>query len=256
MNLSLTKFVDGVHRWTTEHAVELVIGAGVAAMGAAAVMTGKATIKAVRAVDKKKEEEQVDTLPASDVVKTVWKYYIPAVVTGVTGAVCVIGASKTTLKRNAVLATAYAGAETALREYQEKVVETIGEKKEQAVRESVNDDHIKRNPVSNAEVIITNRGDTLCFDKWGGRYFRCDIDKIRKVVNELNRTMLSDMYISLNDLYYEINLPPTQMGDALGWNIDRGLIDVYFSAHLTEDEEPCLAMDFKVRPEYNFSKLS
>ena len=106
MNLSLTKFVDGVQRWTTEHAVELVIGAGVAAMGAAAVMTGKATIKAVRAVDKKKEEEQVDTLPASDVVKTVWKYYIPAVVTGVTGAVCIIGASKTTLKRNAVLATA------------------------------------------------------------------------------------------------------------------------------------------------------
>ena len=34
MNLSLTKFVDGVQRWTTEHAVELVIGAGVAAMGA------------------------------------------------------------------------------------------------------------------------------------------------------------------------------------------------------------------------------
>lgn len=254
MKFDLSKLVDGLQRWTAEHATELVIGAGIAGMGAAAVLTGKATIKAVRAVDKKKEEEQVDNLPASEVVKVAWKYYIPAVATATVSAVGIIGASRTTLKRNAVLATAYAASETALREYQSKVVETIGEKKEQAVRDAIADDHVKSNPVSSTEVIVTGRGNTLIYDMWRDKYFRSDIDKIRRVANELSRRMLSEMYISLNDFYYEIGTSPAEMGDEFGWHIDRGLVEVYFSAHMTENEEPCLAMHFRTKPDYNFNK--
>lgn len=51
-------------------------------------------------------------------------------------------------KRTAALATAYKLSETALTEYKEKVVETIGEKKEQLVRDKIDKDHIDKDPVS------------------------------------------------------------------------------------------------------------
>ena len=44
-------------------------------------------------------------------------------------------------------------------------------------------------------------------------------DTIKKIVNELNRRMLSESYISLNDFYYELGLSFTKMGDQLGWNV-------------------------------------
>ena len=254
--INLSTLIDDTHKWAVQHNTEILTGVGISGMIFMSVLVGEATVKAVHAVEAEKEKQQVDRLAASDIAKLVWKYYIPAVITGATSAACLVGASKINLKRNAALATAYTLSETALREYQDKVVETIGEKKEQTVRDAIAQDHIERNPVSTAEVVVTDRGNTLCYDMWAGRYFRSDIDKIRKAVNELNRIMLSDMYISLNDFYYEIGLPPTKMGDELGWNVDRGLIDIYFSAHLSEDEEPCLAMNFRVRPDYKFSSLS
>lgn len=83
--------------------------------------------------------------------------------------------------------------------YQEKVVETIGEKKEQQIRDEVAKEQVAKNPVSKNEVIITGGGETLCYDSLSGRYFKSDIEKLRKAVNELNHTMVNDMCASLND---------------------------------------------------------
>ncbi len=63
-----------------------------------------------------------------DIIKTAWPCYIPAAV-GAISVFCLIGASSTNLRRNAALATAYTLSESTLKEYQEKVVETIGEKR-------------------------------------------------------------------------------------------------------------------------------
>ena len=42
------------------------------------------------------------------------------------------------------------------------MVETIGEKKEQTVRDAVAKERLEKNPVENKEVIVTAKGDTLC----------------------------------------------------------------------------------------------
>ena len=78
--------------------------------------------------------------------------------------------------------------------------------------------------------IITDKGNTLCFDSLSGRYFKSDIDKIKRAVNNLNRELTYDMYVSLNDFYDELDLDHTKIGDELGWNLDDGLIDVYFGS--------------------------
>lgn len=122
-----------------------------------------------------------------------------------------------------------------IKKLQEKVAETVGEKKAEEIKTKIVKEKIENNPMANKEVIITSKGDTLCYDSVSGRYFKSDIDTIKKIVNELNRRMLSESYISLNDFYYELGLSFTKMGDQLGWNIDRGLIDISYVPLLADD---------------------
>lgn len=108
-----------------------------------------------------------------------------------------------------------------------------------------------RNPVR--EVILTEKGgNTICYDVISGRYFKSDRDKISRVVNELNRRMRDEMYITLNDFYYELGLDGTKMGDMLGWNIDKGYIELAFSSHLDANDTPCLVIDYQVAPVYDY----
>lgn len=64
--------------------------------------------------------------------------------------------------------------------------------------------------------------------------------------------MRDDMYISLNDFYYEIGLRGISIGDDIGWDIDRGYIDLDFSSQLAEDGVPCLVIDYGVAPRYGY----
>ena len=63
------------------------------------------------------------------------------------------------------------------------------------------------------------------------------------------------MYVSLSDLYDEIGLRHTRISDNVGWNIDDGTIDPDFSTQLTEDNQPCVVLDFLLVPRYNFDNL-
>lgn len=235
-----------------KHSPEILTGIGIAGMITTTVMAVRATPKALILIDKKKDEVGADELTTKEVIKTAWICYIPTAVTGTVSIFCLIGANSVNMRRRAALATAYTLSESALKEYQEKVVEAIGEKKELSIKDAVAKEKIEKNPVSNHEVIITEKGNTLCYDAVSGRYFRSDIDKLKKAENELNRRMRDEMYISLNEFYYEIGLTGISIGDEIGWNIDKGYIDLSFSSQLAEDGTPCLVIGYRIEPRYDF----
>lgn len=252
---NLSKICKNMKSATVKHSPEILTGVGIAGMVTTTVMAVRATPKAIRLLDDEKKRQNVDKLEPADVVKTAWKCYIPAAVTGTVSVVCLIGASSVNARRNAALTAAYTLSESTLRDYQKKVIETIGEKKEQTVRDVVAKERLEKNPVENKEVIITAKGETLCFDVVSGRYFKSDIDKLKKAENELNRQMRDEMYISLNEFYYEIGLEPVKLGEDLGWNIDDGYIDLRFSSQLATDGTPCLVIDYGYGPRYDFRRL-
>lgn len=235
-----------------KHSPEILTGIGIAGMITTTIMAVRATPKALILIDEKKEELETEKLPPKELILTTWKCYIPATAIGTVSVLCLIGASSVNMRRRAALATAYTLSESALKEYQEKVVETIGEKKEQSIRDAVAKDKIDKNPASNCEVFITEQGNTLCFDAVSGRYFKSDIDKIKKAENELNRRMRDEMYISLNEFYYEIGLDGISIGGELGWNIDNGYIELQFSSQLADDGTPCLVLGYLVEPRYDY----
>lgn len=265
MNTSkLTRIIKNVRTAARKHSPEILTGIGIAGMITTTVMAVRATPKALFLIEEAEDEKGVmqyeegkdpnsfTLLTPIEMIKVAGPCYIPAAVVGAISIGCLIGASSVNMRRNAALATAYALSESTLKEYQEKVIEEIGEKKEREVRDAISKDHVEKNPVSKSEVIITEKGNTLCFDKLSGRYFRSDIERLRKAENELNRRMRDDMYISLNEFYWEIGLDSIKIGEDIGWNIDTGYIDIDFSSQLADDGTPCLVVDYSVAPRYEY----
>lgn len=241
-----------------QHSPEILTGIGIAGMITTTVMAVKSTPKALDLMAELKEKHKNDTEKkeiAKDVVTKVAPVYLPSVITGGLSIACLIGASSVNARRNAALATAYTLSESALKEYQEKVVATIGEKKEKNVRDAIAKDKVDKNPVSNCEVIVTEKGNTLCYDTISGRYFTSDIEKLKRTENELNKRLLSEMYIGLNELYYELGLRCTDQGNELGWNINDGMISFDFSSQLADDGRPCLVVGYRVGPRYGYGDL-
>lgn len=251
----ISNFIKTVGNKLSEHSPEILTGIGITGLLSTTVLAVKATPKALRLIDEKKEEYDTDELTNMEVIKTCWKCYIPAAVTASVSVACIIGANTVNNKRNAVLATAYKLSESAFSEYKEKVIETIGEKKEEEVRDKIAKDRIERNPVNNNEVIITGKGDVLCYDVVSGRYFKSDVDKIRKAENTLNKKLMNDMYCSLNEFYDLIGLPFTQMGFDLGWNVNDSLVEIEFSTQLSEDDTPCVVIQYSVLPKCDYQHL-
>ena len=237
-----------------KHSPEILTGRGVASMIGSTVLAVKATPKALYLLEEATDIKG-DKLTPVEVVKTAWKPYIPAALTGIAGVTCVIGATAVNQKRNAALAAAYAISERTLVRYRDKVIETIGEKKEKEMKEKISQDMVNEQPVSKTPVIVTSKGNPLCMDSISGRYFRSDIDVIRKVVNELNRDMTYQNYISLDDLYTKLNLDSTGVSADLGWSLDDGLIDIEFDTCLA-DNEPCVVLNYTVKPRYDYDRFA
>ena len=61
--------------------------------------------------------------------------------------------------------------------------------------------------------------------------------------------MMNDMCIRLNDFYNEIGLDRIKIGEDLGWNIDKGLIEVHYDSTIADNEEPCIVLDYELTHE-------
>lgn len=241
---------------------QILTGLGVAGVVSTAIMTGRATVEAVD-ICREKERllascsdpdilDEFDKFQAHPIVqkaKWTWKCYIPPFLMGATSIACIIGAQSVNTKRNAALATLYSLTKSTLDDYQEKVVETIGEKKEELIRGEVDQKRLEEKPKSEAMIFGVRQGNTLCFDKLSGRYFMHDMEKIRRVVNDLNHDLMGVMWVPLNDFYYALGLEGIKLGEEIGWTVDE-LIDVKFTSRLTDDGDPCLVLDYDVTPRY------
>ena len=255
MNKTFADVTKSISSAVSKHAPEILTGLGIAGMISATILAVKATPKAVKQIEEKKKELNKEQLTIGETVSTTWKCYIPAGLTTGASVACLIGSSSIAGQRNAALFTAYKLAETAHNEYKEKVVEVIGEKKETQIKEKIAVDKLNNTPVNNQTVILTNNGNTLFLDYMSGQYFRSDIDKIDKVINNLNRRMYTDGYISLNEYYSALGLENTQLGNELGWHIDKGYIDIHRTPGISTNGEPCLVISHNIEPKYGFSSV-
>lgn len=220
----------------------ILTGTGIIGIFTTAVIASKDTVKATKLIEEAETEkgEHIDTV---DKAKLVWKCYIPtAISVGLTVGAVIAGCAISEKKR-AALAGLYALSETALKDYQQKVEETYGPKKEQAIRDAVNSDKVTTQ-MTDPELAVGAHGKILVKDKMSGRIFVSTVDEINKAANDISQSILcGDMCASLNEFYGMIGLDGVGFGDECGWNIGH-LCKPYFTSALTSDMRPVLVLDW------------
>ena len=254
MSFKLNQGIKAVRGFIIKNSPQILTGIGISGMIFSTVLAVKATPKAVELLENKKKELNADTLSFKEMAETAWKEYIPAGSACLASTVCLICATTISHRRQAALATAYSISEKAFHTYRDKVVETIGEKREKKIRDQIAQDRVNENNGEKRQIIITPKGQTLCMDSISGRYFRSDLDTIRKIINDLNREMTHQNYISLNRLYSTLGLDSIKNGDYIGWNINSGLIELDFDACITDTDEPCIVIDYNIMPKEGFDR--
>lgn len=250
----ITQFLKNLGGTISKNSPVIFTGLSVGGLITTVIFAVRATPKAIAILEEHTEYDrngEITPPTTGEAIKLTWKCYIPTACMGVATIACMIGSVSISQRRNAALESVYGLTKAALREYQEKVVETIGKNKELKLRDSISEDRVKDNPVSSSEVIITGKGEVLCLDSLSGRYFKSDIEDIRRVINQANKELMNDMWISVNELYYYLCLPPLKpLGDQLGWDIGNGLIEVTFSTQLADNGQPCLVLNYEVIPKH------
>lgn len=223
------------------NAPEILTALAVSGVATTSYLVGKATYKMAR------DEDQPPGLSVKEQVKRHWKLYVPAGISGVVTIGCIVGASKGNNRRTAAAVTAYSLTEKAFSEYKEQVVTQIGKGKEQKIRDEVAQKTVSENPVGSREVVLTKGGDVLCCELLTRRYFRSDMETLRKAQNDVNFWVVNTRKATLDDFYSLIGLASTSVSGDLGWEDDQPM-DLVFSTVMAENDEPCLAF------EYNYTR--
>ena len=273
---NVTKYFKMAKRFVSKRSPEILTGIGIAGMVTTTVLAVKATPKALELIEEEKRAQkralldeaektgsdvaaQVSRLKPIETVKVAWKPYIPAMLTGMASIACLIGAQSVSARRHAALYSAYKLSETALTEYKDKVVETIGEKKEKQIKQKIAEDKVDKAiediKESKTKVVVSEDGDTWFIDAFSQMPFKSTVNKIDKAINELNRDMVvyAPSGASLSDFYDKLDLPHTGYSDQVGWTLDDGPIEKDISDAIIKDGKAYIVLDFMVRPQYDFN---
>lgn len=254
--MSVVHLLKKSEKLLADNSPAILTAIGVTGVITTAYFTGKASFKAASILEAADEEKRTTGyvrgygLTPREKFELLWKLYIPAVATGVGTITCIIMANRIGTRRAAAMASAYVMSERAFTEYKEKVVEQLGEKREQKIRDEIQQERMDRDGVTLSPLPAGSRK-VWCKDAWSGRYFPGSMEIIKKAQNDTNHEVLSYGYASLTDFYSRLGLEGTKDSDNLGWNSDK-MMDVTFTTALSDDQEPVLVMDFAVAPIRNF----
>ena len=262
MNLreSFAVMTNDIDRFMVKRAPELLMGSAIACFLGSTIAAVIATPKAMKAIEEKKEELEIEPeepLSVKETVKATWKLYLPTVLTS-TGGICFAVASVSESNyRYLTLSTSYQLLQDFAYTYKDKVVETIGAKKEEKIRQEIAQEKLDADTNLNEKnIIITSQGNTLFKDSLTGQYFRYDINKFKNKAIEYANAELCEGYVGVPEwlLEFGLSVPDTMMG--MGWSVaDQGkVMTVDFTANVATNynDEPCLVISYYPMPISDF----
>lgn len=242
--------VSTVSKFLTRNASTILTVLGAAGVVGTAVVAVKCTPNALAKIQiGEVEKDDPSGLTIPETIKVAWDSYIPTYLVAAGTISCIIGAHITDKRRMAALASAYSLTETAFNQYRKKAREVIGAGKDEKIA-----DEAAKEAAENCEQpsgLVICSGESLCFDRVSGRYFKSSVDKLKRIENEMSKELVNSLWVSLNDVYYAMGLDPISIGDDLGWSIDgRELVEFHFSTFLNENDQPCVTINFEVEPKF------
>lgn len=217
---------------------------GVGGVFGTAVLAVMATPKAERIIAEKKKEKEAP-LTKKEIVKAVWKNYIPAAVIGVSSAICIASANILNRKQINSLNGALAIMAGTYNRYKDKIKELFGDEAHEKVMSAIaadksNSDKIYAPSITkNTTLDFGNPEEELLFyDEYMDRYFRSTASRVLQAEYHLNRNFVLSGYASLSEFYDFLGLEHSEATDNIGWDccdMDIMWIDFDHSKIVTDD---------------------
>ena len=176
---------------------------------ATAVMTAKATPKALARIEEVKEEKGED-LTRLETIGIAAMVYAPAIIAGVATIGCIFGANALNKRKQAALLSAYALLDNSYKEYKKKLKELHGDEFESEVRKEIAKDKYSECEEESED------GELLFYDEMSQRYFSSTLDRVKIAECELNKLIAKEDAAYLNEFYDFLGIDRVEYGDVLG----------------------------------------
>lgn len=264
-----------VTKAASRHSPAIFTALGIAGFGTTVVMTAKAAPRAADvhareswercdAADEKEdgiisEEELKAKVRDSYIreVKDLAPLYLPVAGMGILSIGCFLMANKIHVDREAAVMAAYSLSEKTLATYQDKVIEKLGEEVHKDILDEATKDIVRNEApedLSPDAIVVPNGGATVrCYDNVTGRYFFSSKERILEAEGAVNKRLLNETRVPLQEFYYELGLEENfVLGEAMGWDISNpyfggdNVLSIWFTPMLDDDKNPCLALNYHV----------
>lgn len=232
MNRELTNAIStGIQHFFRKHGSTTLAFLGATGVIGTAVLSAVATPKAVKCIERAKEEKG-EELTTMEKVKVVAPVYIPTALLGVSTITCIFGSTALSKRSQASMASAYALLNQGYTEYRKKVNELYGEDADKKVRDAialqkcevVDRDYVNwcSDAISLDEITDENEY-CLFYEEISGRYFESTLLKVQSAEYHFNRNFTMFGAACVNDYYQCLGLAAIEGGDSIGWNISDGV---------------------------------
>lgn len=251
--MNIAQIAKRAEKLVSDNSPVILTAIGVTGTLTTAFLTGKASFKAADILLYQEQDRSPGgpAPAAKEKFLLIWKLYIPAAGVGTLTCVAIVMANQIGSRRTAAVAAAYSISERAFTEYKEKVVEKMGVKQEQAVRDEVAQDRVNRAAASGRDLILVNDGSkVMCHDAFSNQFFMSDMESLRRAQNDVNAQILHADYATVNDFYDFVNaegLEHTSVSGDLGWNTDK-MLEIDFSTVMYKERTPCISVVFAAVP--------
>ena len=243
------------------HGSTILTSIGGAGVIATTILAVKATPKALKKLEAKKEEKG-EELTKTEIVRVAGTSYIPTIIIATGTLACIFGANVMNKKQQAALVSAYALIDSSFKEYKQKLKELYGEEAHENIINAIAIEKAEEVGIS-AECMCTNScltSDESCgepvlfYDEWSNRYFESTIEQVITAEYHLNRNFVLRGYVTLNELYEFLGLETTEYGTTLGWAVEDELYWIDFNHYkaVLDDGLECYIVETPWGPSTDF----
>lgn len=260
--------LDGARR----HSPEIFVGLGLVGFGTTVAMTAKAA-PTVRDIHEAASEDRRNLADATDIrtaedeealkrhlreltieeAKCLAPMVVPIFAVGITSVACILASNRIQANRKAAVMAAYSLSEKTLATYQRKVIEKLGEEAHQELVDETSKE-IARTDIPEGfdhEKCVVPPGMVRVYDNVTGRYFWSSKERILEAESSVNKRLLNETRVPLQEFYYELGMEETfHLGESMGWDISspymENTLNIWFTPMLDDDKNPCLALNYHV----------
>lgn len=196
---------------------------GVIGVVGTAVLSVRATPKALALIKVKKDELEADKLTPQELIEATWRCYIPSALVGASTIACIIGIGVLDRRNQAALTSAYAILNESYKQYRQAAKKVYGEDA---------DNKIHAEMAKDAQVASYDWGyqvynmdmdpeseQVLFYDLTSKKYFTTTMAAVLNAQYHVNRNLAIRGDCSLNEYLSFLGVEGIDKGDEMGWEI-------------------------------------